>query len=117
MSGKKSKDQEDTTPSPDAPEGEAEEVGGARARIRGVAKRLLEDPVGLDDAKELLGTVLDGSDRARTEIVRLVGREVRNYLDGLGLQEDLKHLMENYSLEVSASFHLKPLQQDDESAE
>lgn len=90
---------------------------GARARIRGVAKRLLDDPVGIEDAKELIGTVLDGSDKARSEIVRLVGREVRTYLDGLGLQDDLKHLMENYSLEVKASVHLKPLQQDDETAE
>ncbi len=90
---------------------------GARARIRGVAKRLLDEPVGLDDAKELLGTVLDGSDRARSEIVRLVGKEVRTYLDGLGIQDDLKHLVENYSLEVKASVHLKPLLNDEEDSE
>ena len=86
-----------------------EESEGPRKRIRGVARRLLEDPPSMEEAKELLGTVLDGSDRARTELVRLVGREVRTYLEGLGLQDDLKHIMENYSLEVSASLHLKPL--------
>jgi len=90
---------------------------GARARIRGVAKRLLDEPVSIDDAKELLGTVLDGSDRARSEIVRLVGKEVRTYLDGLGIQDDLKHLVENYSLEVKASLHLKPLREKEEQSE
>ena len=89
-----------------------EEPEGARKRIRGVARRLLEDPPSIDEAKELLGTVLDGSDRARTEFVRLVGREVRTYLDGLGLQDDLKHIVENYSLEVNASIHLKPLTEE-----
>jgi hypothetical protein len=92
----------DDTPADQAPD-------GPRKRIRGAARRLLEDPPTLDEAKELLGTVLDGSDRARTELVRMVGREVRTYMEGLGIQDGLKHVAENYSLEVNASLRLKPL--------
>ncbi len=95
----------DDTPADEGPE-------GPRKRIRGAARRLLEDPPTLDEAKELLGTVLDGSDRARTELVRMVGREVRTYLEGLGLQDGLKHVAENYSLEVNASLRLKPLEKE-----
>ncbi len=53
--------------------------------------------------------VLDTSDKAKTEAVRMIGREVRHYLEGLGLREDLHHLLTNYRLEVKASFHLEPL--------
>ena len=117
MSDKKPTDVPEDSNLPEAEEASNPSERGARARIRGVAKRLLDEPVGLDDAKELLGTVLDGSDRARSEIVRLVGKEVRTYLDGLGIQDDLKHLVENYSLEVKASVHLKPLLNDEEDSE
>jgi len=89
-----------------------EESEGPRKRIRGAARRLLEDPPTLDEAKELLGTVLDGSDRARTELVRMVGREVRTYMEGLGIQDGLKFVAENYSLEVNASLRLKPLKDE-----
>jgi len=53
--------------------------------------------------------VLDTSDKAKTEAVRMIGREVRHYLEGLGLRDDLHHLLTNYRLEVKASFHLEPL--------
>ncbi len=90
---------------------------GPRKRIRGAARRLLEDPPTLDEAKELLGTVLDGSDRARSELVRMVGREVRTYLEGLGLEDGLKHVAENYSVEVNASLRLKPIAEQTEPDE
>ncbi len=117
MSDKKPTDVPEESKASEAEEGSNPKEGGARARIRGVAKRLLDEPVGIEEAKELIGSVLDGSDRARSEIVRLVGREVRTYLDGLGIQDDLKHVVENYSLEVKASVHLKPLLQDDEESD
>ena len=53
--------------------------------------------------------VRDTSDKAKTEAVRMIGREVRHYLEGLGLRDDLHHLLTNYRLEVKASFHLEPL--------
>ena len=34
---------------------------------------------------------------------------MRSYLEALELHKDLHHLITNYSLEVNASFHLKPL--------
>jgi nitrogen-specific signal transduction histidine kinase len=101
--------------SDDTPADEAAE--GPRRGIRGAARRLLEDAPTLDEAKELLGTVLDGSDRARSELVRMVGREVRTYLEGLGLPDGLKHIAENYSLEVNASLRLKPLKKEPASDE
>ena len=43
------------------------------------------------------------------EIIRLIAREVRGYLEALELHKDLHHLLTNYSLEVNASVSLKPL--------
>jgi len=80
-------------------------------RLRDIAKRLLsdeEDRIGVSP-REVLGAVIDGGDKAKSELVRMVAREVRTYLEGLGLHEDLRHIMTNYSLDVHASFRLKPL--------
>jgi hypothetical protein len=79
-------------------------------RLRDIARRLIGD----DDEKgisprEVLGAVIDSGDKAKTEVVRMVAREVRTYLEGLGLHEDIRHVMTNYSLDVNASFSLKPL--------
>jgi hypothetical protein len=93
------------------PEGvdEKERERRRRLRLRGVARRLLDEPGAVRDAKELLGNVLDTSDKARVEMIRIFGREVRVWLDGLGIQEGVHHIMTNYSLEVHASVSLKPL--------
>lgn len=56
-------------------------------------------------AREVMGAVLEGGDKAKTEIVRAVAREVRAYLEELGLRE----VMTDYSLEVRASFNLRKL--------
>jgi hypothetical protein len=45
----------------------------------------------------------------------MVAREVRTYLEGLGLHEDVRHLMTNYSLDVNASFRLRPLSASSET--
>jgi len=81
-------------------------------RLRSWAKKILGDGDGdrSIDAKEMLGAILETGDKAKTEIVKLVAREVRVYLEALDLHNDLHQLLSNYSLEVKASFHLKPLQ-------
>ena len=42
-------------------------------------------------------------------MVRLIAREVRGYLNALEIGKDIHNILTNYSLEVSASVHLKPL--------
>ena len=80
-------------------------------RLRDIARRFLSDDAerpGINP-REVLGAVIDGGDKAKSELVRMVAREVRTYLEGMGLGEDLRHLMTHYSLDVQASFSLKPL--------
>ncbi len=78
-------------------------------------KRLSRRILGDEDGKGLLGEAREAAAdaaeavRARPEIVRLIAREVRSYLDELGLKEDLRNLMTNYSVEVKASLHLRRL--------
>ena len=104
---------------------ETEETRGAPRegrgpRLRGFARRILgegeepRDEPGAEDrdrreARAVLSSLLETGDKARMEVVRLVAREVRGYLEALELHKDLHHLITNYSLEVNASFHLKPL--------
>ena len=91
----------------------SEQDGGKRPReprLRDFARRILsDDEERTINAREVLGAVLDSGDKAKSELVRLVAREVRNYLEELGLHEDIKHLLTNYSLDVNASFSLRPL--------
>jgi hypothetical protein len=89
----------------------SDKSGPREPRLRDIAKRLLsddEDRLGVTP-REVLGAVIDGGDKAKSEVVRMAAREVRTYLEGLGLHEDVRHLMTNYSLDVHASFSLKPL--------
>lgn len=91
-------------------------------RLRDLARRLFtegepgepEERPSRRDARELLIAALETGDKAKTEVVRLVAREVRSYLDALEIGEDIHDLLTNYSLEVHASFSLKPL--SDEAA-
>ena len=82
-------------------------------RLRDIARRFLSDDADRPgiNPREVLGAVIDGGDKAKSELVRLVAREVRTYLEGMGLDEDIRHLMTHYSLDVRASFSLKPLAQ------
>ena len=63
----------------------------------------------LDRGDELGRAVLESSDKAKSEAVRMMAREVRNYLEELKLKEDLLRLMTKHSLEVNVSLSLKPL--------
>ena len=47
----------------------------------------------------------------------MIGREVRTYLEALDLHNDIHNLLTNYSLEVKASIHLKPLADAMETAD
>lgn len=94
----------------DEPE-EHERRGG---RFRRLGRRILGD---LEeggsqvrfDAREAVQAFLEGSDKAKTELVRIVAREVRTYLEELGLKDDIHRLLTNYSLEVHASVNLRRL--------
>ena len=62
-----------------------------------------------ENTSSLFGTVLETGDKAKSEMVKMFGREVRNYLNALEIGKDVHNLLTNYSLEISASIHLKPL--------
>jgi len=92
--------------------GEDENKEAGRPSLRGFARRILregeEDERRLDP-RELMGAVLDTGDKAKTEIVRMVAREVRGYLEALELHKDIRHILTNYSLDVRTNISLKPL--------
>jgi hypothetical protein len=72
-------------------------------RIARLGRRLLHR------GDEIGRAVLSQSDKAKTEMVRMVAREVRTYLYELKLKEDLLDLARSHSLEVKISLSLKPL--------
>lgn len=82
-------------PSSDTKDTKGEAKGEAKGERGGRSLRI--------DAWEALSGVLETSDRAKTEIVRIVAREVRNYLEEVGLKDDVRNLLNNYSLDI----HLK----------
>lgn len=85
-----------------------------RTGLRRRLGRLLNQRELAEDTREVIGGMLDISDRAKTEAVRLVAREVRNYLDELKIMDDMKDLVTSHSLEVKLSLHLKPLADEPE---
>ncbi len=101
-----SDEQEENGPQLD---GDAIGEDGARTGIRKRLGRLLSQRDFAEDTKEVLGGVLEMSDRARTEALRLVAREARTYLEELKLKESLMDLASSHSLEMKLSLHLKPL--------
>ncbi len=100
----------------DEKEEDGQEESKERPRLRKFAKKLFGDQEEGSDARDILGAVWETGDKAKSEVVRLVAREVRGYLEALELHKDVQSLLTNYSLEVNASFHLKPLVEN-ESAE
>ena len=79
-------------------------------RLYRFAKKLMDRKELAEDTKDLMVAVLSTSDRAKTEMVRMTAREVRNYLDELRLKEELVKLVRSHSLEVKASISLKPIE-------
>lgn len=103
------RDEKDTRRKPRVtePDPEVPPADGSRAsRLSRLGRRLLDRG---DDVRELASAVIETSDRAKTEMVRMVAREVRNYLDELKLKEDVMELVRNHSLELHVSINLKPL--------
>ena len=80
--------------------------------LRSIARKLRKS--GEEDG--LLGSVLESGDKAKSEIVRMIAKEVRVYLEALELHKDLKHILTNYSLEINASFSLKELKTENDSS-
>jgi|GEM_PF-7019885 len=98
---------------------ENEESTG-RKGFRKFAKKILpDDGVSTSslDPKELLSSVLQLSDKARTEAVRLVAKEFRGYLEALEVKEDVHDFLTSYSVEVNASFRLKPVKKESHKSE
>jgi len=93
-------------------------------RLRDFARRVLQERpsrerdsdddgeregyVPLEVAKDAMASILETGDRAKTEMVRMVAREVRTYLDELQLVEGVEHMLRHYTLEVHASLSLEP---------
>ena len=95
---------------------ESEETQG-RTGFRKFAKKILSDDEGNTtvDPKEMLSSILQLSDKARTETVRLLAKEFRGYLDALEIKDDVHDLLTSYSVEVQASFRLKPVKKKETS--
>ena len=94
----------------DAEQTEDEEVvRRAVGRFRRMGRRLMDRKELAEDTRELLGAMLETSDKAKTEVVKLVAREVRTYLQELQVMDDLKDLATSHSLEFHVSMNLKPL--------
>jgi hypothetical protein len=105
-------DDEEHEPPETGGEGEPQLEDDTRSsRVMRFAKRLMDRRELAEDTKELLSAVLNTSDKAKTEAVRLVAREVRGYLKELKLKETFVDLVTSHSLEVS--IRLKPLPSDD----
>ena len=83
-----------------------------RSRVLKFAKRLMDRRELAEDTRLLISAVLNTSDKAKTEAVRLMAREFRTYLKELKLKEDLLELVRSHSLEIS--IHLKPLPRPEE---
>ena len=82
--------------------------------LRSFARRIRKatDP----EDEGLLASVLETGDKAKTEIVRLLAKEFRAYIEALDIGKDIKHILTNYSLEFKASVHLKELIPKEESS-
>ena len=93
---------------------EKKEESRERPRLRKFAKKIFGESEAVAEGRDILGAVWETGDKAKTEVVRLVAREVRGYLEALELHKDIRTLLTDYSLEVKASFHLKPLQEENE---
>lgn len=85
-------------------------------RIKGFAKKILgEDEA--KGAKEVVSSLFEMGDKARMETVRLLAKEVRGYAEAIELDKSMNELLTNYSLEITASFRLKPLKKEEEAKE
>jgi hypothetical protein len=86
--------------------------------LRSFVKRFVgDDESERRETREVISSILNTGDKAKTEVVRLVAKEVRNYVEALDLHKDLHQLLTNYSLEINASFSLKPLDKENKDVQ
>jgi hypothetical protein len=102
-------DADDPGDDPGQPQLEDDTQTNRSSRVLKFAKRLMDRRELAEDTRVLLHAVLNTSDKAKTEAVRLMAREFRNYLKELRLKEDLLKLATSHSLDLSISISLKPL--------
>jgi hypothetical protein len=94
-------------PEPDPASEPPRTEGAGSGRLARLARRLMDRKELAEDTRDVLMAVLSTSDRAKTEAVKMIAREVRNYLEELKLKDEMLELLTSHSLEVS--LHLKPL--------
>lgn len=58
--------------------------------------------------KEVLAGAVAQAERTKTEIVRMVGAELRSFLEGSKLREDLLEMLTQVTFEVKAEVAIKP---------
>jgi len=94
-------------PPADGPSTEPPRSESGSSRFARMARRLMDRKELAEDTRDVIMAVLSTSDRAKTEAVKMVAREVRTYLEELKLKDEILELLTSHSLEVS--LHLKPL--------
>jgi len=84
---------------------------GAEAVSVGAEK--LRDKGSEINPKDFVSSAASLGAKGKEELVTLVASEVRGYLNKLKVGEELRSLLTNHSLEVSASIRLKPVPTDE----
>ncbi len=79
------------------------------SRLRRFARRILDRKELAEDTKDLLAGLLATSDKAKSDLIRMMGREVGHWLEGLNLKNELLDIATNHKLEIRATLHLRPL--------
>jgi hypothetical protein len=86
-------------------------------RLKGFAKKILGDGDEDGRAKDVVSSLFEMGDKARMETVRLLAKEVRGYVEAMELDKGLNDLVTNYSLDITASFRLRPIKKEAEETE
>jgi len=58
--------------------------------------------------KDVMRFVLGQAERSKDEVLRIIGEEVRNFLESAALRRELMRLLSEMTLEVKAEIRLKP---------
>ena len=81
-------------------------------RFRSFRKRILGEEEGrslFGDARDVVGGILNSSEKVRGELFRAIARELRAYMEESGLKDDVHNLLTNYAAEVHLSVNLRKL--------
>src|SRR5690606_4945900 len=58
--------------------------------------------------KELIASLLAQADRTKGDVVRVMGQELRNFLESAKVREDLIELLKELTFEVKAEINVRP---------